>query len=45
MIYEIRTYDVRPGQVHEYENRFAEAYPTRSKYSRLSAIGTRSSVR
>ena len=35
MIYEIRTYQVKPGQVREYENRFAEAYPTRAKYSPL----------
>jgi hypothetical protein len=35
MIYEIRTYQVKPGQLREYENRFAEAYPTRAKYSPL----------
>ena len=35
MIYEIRTYNVRPGTVGEYEKRFAAAYPVRSKYSQL----------
>jgi hypothetical protein len=35
MIYEIRTYNLKPGVVGEYEKRFAEAYPTRAKYSPL----------
>jgi hypothetical protein len=35
MIYEIRTYTVKPGKVREYEARFEEAYPTRAKYSPL----------
>jgi len=35
VIYEIRTYNLRPGQVREYEKRFAEAYPVREKYSSL----------
>jgi hypothetical protein len=35
MIYEIRTYNLHPGMVPEYERRFAMAYPTRSKYSPL----------
>ena len=35
MIYEIRTYSTRPGKVAEYEAAFAEAYPTRQKYSSL----------
>src|ERR1700747_2032473 len=35
VIYEIRTYTTKPGQVREYENRFAEAYPTRAQYSKL----------
>jgi hypothetical protein len=35
VIYEIRTYNLRPGQVREYEKRFAESYPVRQKYSSL----------
>ena len=35
MIYEIRTYSTKPGKVVEYEAHFAEAYPTREKYSPL----------
>src|SRR5487761_96709 len=35
MIYEIRTYNLKPGMAGEYEKRFAEAYPTREKYSQL----------
>jgi len=35
MIYEIRTYSLKPGKVAEYEAHFAEAYPTREKYSPL----------
>ena len=35
MIYEIRTYTLRPGAVAEYEKRFAEAYEFRKKYSTL----------
>jgi NIPSNAP len=33
MIYEIRTYTLKPGSVAEYEKRFAEAVETRTKYS------------
>src|SRR6266511_400299 len=33
MIYEIRTYTLRPGSVPEYLTRFAESYPIRAKYS------------
>jgi hypothetical protein len=33
MIYEIRTYTLRPGCVAEYEKRFAESVETRFKYS------------
>jgi hypothetical protein len=33
MIYEIRTYTLKPGCVGEYEKRFAPAYETRAKYS------------
>jgi hypothetical protein len=35
MIYEIRTYNVKPGQVAEYERRFSEGLEVRSKYSQL----------
>src|SRR5205823_14671546 len=35
MIYEIRTYNLKPGKVAEYEKLFEEAYPTRQKYSPL----------
>ena len=35
MIYEIRTYNLRPGKAAEYEAHFAESYPTREKYSPL----------
>ena len=35
MIYEIRTYNLKPGNVPKYEALFAEAYPTRQKYSPL----------
>ncbi len=35
MIYEIRTYNLKPGNVPKYEELFAEAYPTRQKYSSL----------
>ena len=35
MIYEIRTYNVKPGLVGEYEKRFAEGLEVRSKYSSM----------
>lgn len=35
MIYEIRTYNVKPGGVNEYLARFGEAYTVREKYSPL----------
>ena len=35
MIYEIRTYNLRPGAVTEFERRFAAAYPVRAKHSPL----------
>jgi hypothetical protein len=35
VIYEIRTYSLKPGKVAEYEAHFAEAYPVREKYSPL----------
>lgn len=33
MIYEIRTYTLKPGSVGEYLKRFAESYPIRAKHS------------
>jgi hypothetical protein len=38
MIYEIRTYTLRPGTVAEFEDRFAKRLPTREKHSKLGAI-------
>ena len=38
MIYEIRTYTVKPGKVAEWESRFGEAYEIRSKYSKLGGM-------
>ena len=38
MIYEMRTYDLRPGAVAEYEERFAQQLPYREKYSKLGAF-------
>jgi hypothetical protein len=38
LIYEIRIYTVKPGQVPEYEKRFAEAYKAREKYSKLGGM-------
>jgi hypothetical protein len=35
MIYEIRTYNVRPGQVAEYFKRFSDGLEVRSKYSQM----------
>jgi hypothetical protein len=35
MIYEIRTYNLKPGCVSEYEKRFADGLEVRSKYSEL----------
>jgi hypothetical protein len=35
MIYEIRTYNVKPGLVAEYQKRFAEGLEVRSKYSQM----------
>ena len=37
MIYEVCTYNVRPGSVAEVEKRFGEAYAYREKYSPLAA--------
>jgi len=38
MIYEVRTYRLKPGQVGELEKRIAEVLPYRDKFSRLAAF-------
>ena len=38
MIYEVRTYTLKPGSVAEAEKRFGEAYEGRKKYSPLAAF-------
>ena len=38
MIYEIRTYTLKPGSVAEVEKRFGEAYEYRKKYSPLAGF-------
>lgn len=38
MIYELRTYTVRPGQVPEFEQRFAAGLPDREEFSKLGAF-------
>jgi hypothetical protein len=38
MIYEIRTYKLKPGSLAEVEKRFGEAYEYRKKYSPLTAF-------
>ena len=38
MIYEIRTYTLKPGQTPEYEKRFEASLPARLKYSELAAF-------
>ena len=38
MIYEIRTYQIKPGSLAEVEKRFGEAYEYRRKYSPLTAF-------
>ena len=37
MIYEVRTYDLKPATMAEVEQRYAEAYEHRKKYSALAA--------
>ena len=37
MIYELRTYDMNPGTVPQFEETFAELYPYRARYSKLGA--------
>jgi hypothetical protein len=38
MLYEMRSYILKPGMVGEFEKRFADALPTREKYSKLGAF-------
>ncbi|MEQ1775525.1 MAG: NIPSNAP family protein [Burkholderiales bacterium] len=38
MIYEMRTYDLKPRSLAEVEKRFGEAYEKRKKYSELTAF-------
>lgn len=38
MIYEVRTYDIKPRTLKEVEKRFGEAYEKRKKYSELFAF-------
>ena len=38
MIYEVRTYNLKPGSVPEFEENFAKALPAREKYSKLGAF-------
>jgi hypothetical protein len=38
MIYEIRTYTLRPGSVAEFEERYAKRLPAREKHSKLGAF-------
>jgi NIPSNAP protein len=38
MIYEMRTYDLKPRSLPEVEQRFGEAYEKRKKYSELAAF-------
>ena len=38
MIYEVRTYDMKPGTVAQFEEDFGKALPHREKYSKLAAF-------
>jgi hypothetical protein len=38
MIYEVRTYTLRPGTLAEFEERFAKRLPLREKHSKLGAF-------
>lgn len=38
MIYEVRTYDLKPGSVAQWEGHFEAALPNRVKYSELAAL-------
>ena len=41
MIYEVRTYTLKPGTVAEFESRFEKRHPYREKHSKLGLSGTR----
>ena len=45
MIYEVRTYTLRPGTVAEFAERYAKRLPLREKHSKWGPSGTPSSVR
>jgi hypothetical protein len=38
MIYEVRTYTLKPGSIAEFESRFEQRHPYREKYSKLGAF-------
>ena len=38
MLYEVRTYTLHPGNVAEFEERFAKRLPLREKHSKLGAF-------
>src|SRR5260370_9764547 len=38
MIYEVRTYTLRPGTLAEFEERYAKRLPAREKHSKLGAF-------
>jgi len=38
MIYEVRTYNLKPGTVEQFEGYFAESLPYREKHSKLAAF-------
>ena len=38
MIYEVRTYTLKPGSVAQWEANFAEALPNRTKHSELGGL-------
>ena len=38
MIYEVRTYDLKPGAIPQAEEAFAEALPHREKYGPIAAF-------
>ena len=38
MIYEVRTYTLRPGTVAEFEERYAKRLPLREKHSKLDLL-------
>ena len=44
MIYEVRTYTLKPGSVPQFEEIFSAALPHRQNYSRWVLFGTLKSV-